>query len=258
MEHREIKFLLIDDSLQARNLLKFMLQEYAPDFIFSGEADNGVSGLSLIQKVNPDVVFLDIEMPGKSGIQLVEELLRMGIKCNVIFTTAYNKYAITAFRLSAIDYLLKPIKEKELLESIERIRERLGSEHTTNYLKTLVSNISEQRPTKVSIPTLNGYDVIDLENIIYIKAEGAYSQVFFDDGTSKLYSKNLKYFEGILTDLEEYCRIHRSTIVHIGKIVTYNVGSNAWIEVNYSVKLEIARERKTQFLEQFSKFKQTS
>ena len=115
-----MKAILIDDNSQARKLLRLMLLEYAQDVVVIGEAENAESGLRLIENTKADVVFLDIEMPGKTGIQLAEELSNRKIEIAIVFTTAYNSYAIQAFRLSATDYLLKPIQEDQLLEAIEK------------------------------------------------------------------------------------------------------------------------------------------
>jgi len=120
-----IKAVIIDDSPQARKLLKLMLREFAPEITIVAEAENGNTGLSEIMLHKPDVTFLDIDMPEKSGIQLAEELVKLNIQCQIIFTTAFNQYAINAFRLSAIDYLLKPISERELIEAIEKLRSKL-------------------------------------------------------------------------------------------------------------------------------------
>jgi two-component system LytT family response regulator len=119
-EKSSIKALIIDDSKQARKLLRLMLIELANDFQVIGEAEDAEKGLRLIKNEHPDVAFLDIEMPGKSGIQLAEQISQLQLKTKIVFTTAYNEYAIKAFRLSAVDYLLKPIQENQLIEATEK------------------------------------------------------------------------------------------------------------------------------------------
>ncbi len=118
----KLKAIIIDDSPQARKLLSLMLKEYKSDLEIIGEAENANLGFELIKQHQPDVIFLDIEMPGKSGIQLAEQLIKEKLNPEIIFTTAYNDYALKAFRLSAIDYLLKPINETHLFEAVEKIK----------------------------------------------------------------------------------------------------------------------------------------
>jgi two-component system LytT family response regulator len=138
---KNIKAIIIDDSIQARKLLRLMLAEYAPEIELITEAENVEEGIIAIETHKPDVVFLDIEMPGKSGIQLAEELVKNGISCDIVFTTAYNGYAINAFRLSAIDYLLKPIDEKQLIEAIEKIKSRKELKSAQDRLLSLTENL---------------------------------------------------------------------------------------------------------------------
>lgn len=117
---KNIKAVLVDDSENARELLRLMLRELVPYVRISGEAENVEQAVALIEKTKPDILFLDIQMPGKSGLELIEEMGKDELGCEVIFTTAYNEYAIQAFRLSAVDYLLKPIQEHELQEAVAK------------------------------------------------------------------------------------------------------------------------------------------
>jgi two-component system LytT family response regulator len=134
-EQLNVSALIIDDSKQARKLLRMMFKDLAPCIYIVGEAENVLEGLNLIEQFQPDAIFLDIEMPGISGLQLAEILIEKQYKGSVVFTTAYNSYAIKAFRLSAIDYLLKPIQEDELIQAIEKIISEKQNQHndSTDY-----------------------------------------------------------------------------------------------------------------------------
>ena len=125
-----MKAIIVDDSPQARKLLRLMVQELAPEISIVAECATADEALPQLQKLKPEIVFLDIEMPGKSGLELAQEINQNNINCAIIFTTAYNQYAINAFRLSAIDYLHKPIQEDQLLEAIKKAKERISLEET--------------------------------------------------------------------------------------------------------------------------------
>ncbi len=120
----KLKIIIVDDSPQARRLLKLMILEHLPDVEVLAEAPDAALAFELIKNLQPDLVLLDIEMPQKTGLQLAEELVEQKITCEIIFTTAYSAYAIQAFRLSAIDYLLKPIQEKDLITAIEKVQHK--------------------------------------------------------------------------------------------------------------------------------------
>jgi two-component system LytT family response regulator len=157
MSEKMMKAIIVDDAARARKLLRLMLVDLAPDMTISGEAANVAEAVVLIERENPDVVFLDIEMPGKTGLQLVEEISRNEVPYEIIFTTAYNEYALRAFRLSAIDYLLKPIDEKQLIEAIEKIRKIKSIQKSELRLQNMVQNLKYDVESTVTIPALHGY-----------------------------------------------------------------------------------------------------
>ena len=183
----QIRAIIIDDSFQAVKLLRLMIQELLPNVILLGEAENVAKGFELIESLKPDVLFLDIEMPGKTGIQLAEELIAKNINCQIIFTTAYNSYAIKAFRLSAIDYLLKPIQENQLIEAVQKVEEHLNLKQENERLSVLAKNLSSDK--------LNSLVEIDLQNIknqqyigdVFIGQPAQPIKVQFDTGSSAVY-----------------------------------------------------------------------
>jgi two-component system LytT family response regulator len=186
---KNIKAIIIDDSIQARKLLRLMLAEYAPEIELIAEAENVNEGLIAIEMHQPDVLFLDIEMPGKSGIQLAEELVKNNIVCDIIFTTAYNGYAINAFRLSAVDYLLKPIEEKQLIEAVEKIKSRKELKFAQHRLLALTENLKPTTNNVLCIPVQSGYEYIPIKEIEYLEADGSYVQLLLIDGNKKLFQK---------------------------------------------------------------------
>jgi two-component system LytT family response regulator len=243
-----IKTLIIDDSAQARKLLRLMIAELADDFLLIGEAENAQDGFELITKLNPDVVFLDIEMPGKSGLQLVEELNQLKIAVSIIFTTAYNEFAIRAFRLSAVDYLLKPIVENQLLEALDKIRKQKESKMEELSLQGLQINLNSTVESVLTLPFQNGYQYIPINDIVYLEADGSYVTIHFANSNSKIISKNLKYFENLLTEYPSFCRIHRSYIINIHFMVRFEKSDRGKISMQNGATLYLSRERRASFI----------
>jgi two-component system LytT family response regulator len=244
-----IKAIIVDDAPQARKLLRLMLQEFAPDINIVAEAENGNSGILAIKTHQPDVAFLDIDMPEKSGIELAEELVKENINCRIVFTTAFNQYAINAFRLSAIDYLLKPINEQQLLESVEKIRQQMLLKTAQNQLKALSQNLSPTSNQVICIPIQNGYDYLKVKDIEYLEADGSYVHLFLTDKKQKTVSKNLKYFEQTLEPFSSFVRVHRSFIINLDLMASFSKSGRGTIIMQNGKEVDLARYRRSSFLE---------
>jgi two-component system LytT family response regulator len=249
MKMPQIKAVVIDDSPQARKLLRLMLQEFASDIEIVAEAENGNVGMSIIKTHQPDIAFLDIDMPEKSGIELAEELVKENNTCRIVFTTAFNQFAITAFRLSAIDYLLKPINEQQLLESIEKIRQQLHYKTAQEQLRVLSQNLKPSATQVICIPVQNGYEYIKVKEIEYLEADGSYVHLFLIDKKQKTVSKNLKYFEQALESLSNFVRVHRSFIVNLDLMRSYSKSGRGTISMQNGKEVDLARDRRNDFLE---------
>lgn len=224
--------------------------------VVKGEAANVVEALQLAIAAQPDVVFLDIEMPGKSGLQLVEELQNACLQCDVIFTTAYNKYAVQAFRLSAVDYLLKPIDESQLIEAVEKVTGRKNAANGNERLGQLVENLKSGTQDTLSIPIINGYQFVSVGSIVSITADGSYVNIVLADGTTMVVSKNLKYFEQALEGFPQFVRVHRSYLINLQQIKRFERSGRGTIVMNDNSEIDLARDRRDGFfaaLEQFKK-----
>jgi two-component system LytT family response regulator len=213
------------------------------------EAENGNVGMSIIKTHQPDIAFLDIDMPEKSGIELAEELVKENDTCRIIFTTAFNQFAITAFRLSAIDYLLKPINEQQLLESIVKIRQQLQYKTTQEQLKALSQNLKPSDNQVICISVQNGYEYIKVKEIEYLEADGSYVHLFLIDKKQKTVSKNLKYFEQALESLSNFVRVHRSFIINLDLMRSYSKSGRGTISMQNGKEVDLARDRRNDFLE---------
>ena len=251
-EQLNVSALIIDDSKQARKLLRMMFKDLAPCIYIVGEAENVLEGLNLIEQFQPDAIFLDIEMPGISGLQLAEILIEKQYKGSIVFTTAYNSYAIKAFRLSAIDYLLKPIQEDELIQAIEKIISEKQNQHNEARLILLSENLSEKNNNVLCIPNQNGFEYIPINEIEYLEADGSYVTIYCVNKKSKTVSKNLKYFETALIDFVNFIRPHRSFIVNKDFITNYIKSDGGFLILKSDVEIPIARERK-QAIQEFLK-----
>jgi two-component system LytT family response regulator len=225
-----------------------MIQELLPNVLLLGEAENVAKGFELIESLQPDVLFLDIEMPGKTGIQLAEELIAKNINCQIIFTTAYNSYAIKAFRLSAIDYLLKPIQENQLIEAVQKVEEHLNLKQENERLSVLAKNLSLDKKEVLCLPLQSGYEYIPLEEIEYLEADGSYVRVVLTNQKQKVISKNLKYFEQTLQDFPQFLRVHRSYLVNMNHLISYSKSDGGSITLSSQKVISISRERKANFI----------
>lgn len=208
-----IKAIIIDDEPMARDLLALLIEETEHEIEVVAKCEDLLTGVTQIKKLKPDVVFLDIEMPEVSGLQILEHIPNPDFE--IIFATAYDSYAIKAFELSAIDYLLKPIDIEKLSKSIIRLGEKLDVKER---LQTYEQNREGEAPIKVCIPNLGrGHDVILIEDILAIEADRNYSIIYTKENKYTL-SKSLSYFESKYMPLEGFFRTHRSWIVNMAHI----------------------------------------
>lgn len=253
MSADKIKALIVDDSAQARKLLRLMLAEVAHDVEVTGEAANAASAVQHIKATPPDVVFMDIEMPGKSGLQLAEELSNDEVPFGIVFTTAYNQYAIRAFRLAAIDYLLKPIEEQQLAEAVDKIRNLKTASQTKQQLQALISNLKSDTDATISLPALNGYLFQRVADILYIKANGSYTQIYAAGKQPVTVSRNLKYFETALADFKQFVRVHRSYLINVQQMKRFDKAERGIIVMNDDAAIDLARDRRDVFFKTIGK-----
>jgi two-component system LytT family response regulator len=239
-----MKAIIIDDEKRARVTLQLLLNEYCPTISVVADCENLPEGIKAIRKHKPNIVFLDIEMPGHSGLELLDFFDENEVDFSVIFTTAYNQYAIQAFKFSAIDYLLKPINPTQLVDAIIRLEKNIQKFENFQVLK---ENISRENLTKIAVPSGNSLIFIDTNKISYIKGEGAYSEVFCNNGTKKLVSRNLKNFEDILCVDNRFLRVHKSFIVNLEKVVLYNKSDGGSLSLEDKSQIPVSSE-KTQLL----------
>ena len=244
-----IRALIVDDASQVRKLLRLMLSELALDVQLIGEAENLQQAVELIRLEKPQLVFLDIEMPGKNGLQLVSELTAEDLNFHIIFITAYSQYAIQAFRLSAVDYLIKPVKEKELLEALEKVRKQTELNRSSQQLKNLSEHLKLEANNTICIPVNYGQEYIHVNDIEYIEADNTYVYIYFVNGERKLVTKHLKYFESLLCDFELFAKVHRSFIINRKQLKAFRKEDRGMIVMNSGKQISLSRTHRQSFLE---------
>ena len=238
-----MKAIIIDDEAKARRIMQLFLEEYCPTVEVVAAVGSVSEGVKVIQRHAPDVVFLDIEMPGYNGFQLLDFFETIDFE--IVFATAYSEYAIKAFQVSAIDYLLKPIQIDQLIAAVQKVAHSREVNTIQQRLATLQANMTERRIQRIMLPLADGSLFIDLKDIICLKAEGSYVQFFLADGNKILVSKNLKEYEGQLTTTEGFFRTHRSYLVNGSHVQRIN--SDGLVLLTRNLCATLAREKKAAF-----------
>ncbi len=243
---QKIKALIIDDEERARRVLTNMINEFCPDIEIVGDCENVPQGVLEINRKKPDVVFLDIEMPDYSGFELLEFF--RDVDFEIIFVTAYSKYAIQAFEVSAIDYILKPIQINQLEKAISKLKNKLHLATMFDRLQTLKDNLKSDKIQKIAIPVSDGLIFVKVDEISHIDADGSYSKIWFTAGSNILVCKKLKYFEELLDTTDYFYRVHRSHLVNIQYINKYS-RHESMITLDNNQNIKVARDKKVQFEE---------
>lgn len=234
-----MKAIIIEDEKRARMLLKALLQDHCPEVKVLGDFADLESGVESIKRNSPDLVFLDIELPGSSGLQILDFFKDDEINFSIIFVTAYNEYAIQAFKLSAVDYVLKPINVEKLKEAVAHYQQQ--KQKQIRQLDALKTNLYESKK-KIVIPSRDDFQYIDPEDVLYVKAEGSYCQFHLRNNKRILMSRNLKYVEEMIQSFPLLQRVHKSFIVNINEITNYNRGTGK-IQLKDGTELQATGEK---------------
>lgn len=238
-----IKALIIEDEPKAANMLQIMLERNQPDVTILEKCLNLPAGVKGIKKLKPDLVFLDIEMPGHSGLQLLDFFNEEEVDFQIIFTTAFNDYAIRAFELSAIDYILKPIQIDKLNAAIDKFRRKKQKDLATyEKLQLLTQNLNKGN-RRIAIPISSGIEIVRLDDILYFQADGSYTKIFQVNAPPIMVSKNLKYFEDHVGEAESFFRCHRSFLINTSYIKKVLKSDGGMLQLTTGDTLPITTER---------------
>lgn len=244
-----IKVILIDDEKHALVTLSHYLKDFKEIEILATIQDSRLAK-NCILELKPDLVFLDIEMPYVTGFELLQQFEYLSFK--VVFTTAYDQYAIKALKLNALDYLLKPIEIEDLEIAINRFKD-LEMETNTEQIANLAQFSINQMVDTLALSTLKGLIFIKVEEIMYLTASNAYTFVYMNNGEKHLVSKSLAVFEDVLEDNPIFFRSHKSNIVNIKYIKQYNRGEGGELIMQDNTSLVLSRAKKQDFLNLFKK-----
>ena len=244
--------LLIDDEKNSRESLRKKLENHCPQVKILEECSNGQEGLLALAQYQPDIVFLDIEMPHMNGFTMLQKLTK--IEFELIFTTAYNHYAIQAIRFSALDYLVKPIDVQELIAAVKRVEEKKNRHSNTNQLDLLMNYLQLKKsvPSKMAVSTASGLEIVDIDTIVCFEAVGNYTNIHFTTGSPLLSSKTLKEFEDLLP-ADTFFRIHNASLVNLSFIKKYDKSEGSQVILSNGLVLDVARRRKDELLQLIGK-----
>jgi two-component system, LytTR family, response regulator len=248
-----IKCVLVDDENNALEMMEWLLKTYCPEAEICAMCNSAAQGIEAIEKHKPDVVFLDIEMPKMNGFDMLERFDKLSF--DVVFCTAYDQFAIKAFRYSALNYLLKPIDPDDLKEKMRRLQEKKAAP-SREQIELLFQNIHQQvKPAvqRIALTTGDGMIFVSTADILYCQAESNYTSVVLSNGKKILVSKVLKDIDETLAGSDFY-RVHNSYLININQIQKYVRGDGGYVVMNDGATIGISRSRRQEFMEMFSKF----
>lgn len=242
-----IKAIIIEDESRAQIYLKGVLEMVAPQVEIVAVCDDLPSGVIAIRKHKPSLVFLDIEMPKYNGLEIVNFFDENEMNFAIIFTTAYNQYAIQAFKTSAIDYLLKPIDPEELKSAIERFARKQSNPFNG------IIQVSEQlkKESKIAIPDGNNLIMIAPSEILYLKADNSYTQIVLTSGKKMVTSRFLKNFEESLKEYNQFFRCHKSYIINTEYIVSYSKSDGGTVTLQNQIEIPVSTDKSEELLALF-------
>lgn len=246
-----IKAVIIDDEIDCIQSLEFELTKHCKSVEIVERCQNAKDGIKAIHKHKPDVLFLDIEMPVINGFELLELLSE--INFDIIFTTAHDQFALKAFKVCAVDYLLKPIDPNDLITAVHKLHRTEERNNTKNQIQFLLEHLDELKQNKVkriALPTLEGLQFIYLNDILYCESDGAYSTLYFTQGTKLFISKPLRYLEQILCNYHFY-RVHKSFIVNLNYVIKYTKGAGGALTMKNGDEIRVSRSKKEELLSLF-------
>lgn len=248
-----IRTIIIDDEANAVEVLQLQLNQFCEGVEIVEVCTSSIAGIKAIEMHQPDLVLLDIEMPHLTGFDVIEATKNQSYQ--IIFTTAYNEFAIKAFKVSAIDYLLKPIDIVELRSAIQKVHARVGApadvKGMSERLKQLESKIGNTK--KIALPTSTGLKFYEANEILRIESDSNYSHVFLLSAPKITLAKTLKSVEEMLGD-SPFCRVHQSHIVNIDHIDKVEKGEQPLIVMSDGAKITVSRQRKEEFYRMFKMF----
>ena len=242
-----INAILLDDEIESLSSLEIQLKNYCPYVNILGKFQSAQDCLPLLAELQPDLIFLDIEMPELNGFDFLEQIKDNPVP--VIFTTAFNHYAIKAIRYSALDYLLKPVDPNELIQAINRFESQQSRPDLAQF-QFLIDKLSQKDSThkKLAIPNLEGFKLISIDEIISCEADDNYTHIILRDKTMLLASRTLKEIQGLLEDYNNFVRVHHSYLINLNEVHQYVRGDGGYVIMSDGSHINVSRNKKNTLL----------
>ncbi len=244
---QKIKSVIVEDELGAREVLKNYLSKYCPQVEVVGESQNIKEAVPMLHDLQPQLVFLDVEMPFGNAFDVLEACKDLHFE--TIFVTAFSEYSLKALNQSAAYYLLKPISIEELILAVNKVQEQISNSEIFNRNKIILENFRETKPEKkqVILPTLEGFEVVKMEEIIRLRGNGNFTDIYLQNGQKKMVCRFLKHFTEILP--LPFLRVHKSHMINLNFVKSYNKGG--FLTLNDLSEIEVSPTYKDDFLKNF-------
>ena len=240
--------LIIDDESKARSLLSTILRDYNTEVTSIMEASTLLEGVEIIKNNKIDVLFLDIEMPQHSGLELFDFVAVESVNFEIIFTTAYSEYAIKAFEFSAIDYLLKPLRPNKVKEALEKASKLINQSQLQQRLLELKNSLSSDKFSKLALPVEDGVLFVKLDEIYVLEADGMYTTFNLSNNRKLLISKPMKYFSDLLENKELFYKPHRSYLINLKYLQKVIKKEGTYIEMENEMRIPVSKEKKEELI----------
>lgn len=247
MQLQKIKSVIVEDELAAREALKSYITKYCPQIELVGEAHNCNEGIKLINAIKPQLVFLDVEMPFGNAFDVLEGC--KDVVFETIFVTAFSEYSLKALNQSAAYYLLKPVSIEELILAVNKVQQQLQNKEILDRNKIIVENYRNVKPEsqQIILPTLEGFEVAKIQDIIRLKGNGNFTDIYFTNGSKKMVCRFLKHFDELLD--KPFIRVHKSHIININFVKSYNKGG--FVTLTDNTEIEVSATYKNAFMKEF-------
>ena len=245
-----IKAIIVDDEVHCLETLSLLLKEFCPEVQLIDQCRSAKKALEAIEKYKPGLVFLDIEMPTMNGFEMLEQFTE--IQFAIIFTTSYDQYAIKAIRFSALDYLLKPIDPKELINAVKKVQEQRHlpmAEQFQMLLKQVQGK--EHQFNKIAVPTSEGFELVPADQVLYCEANDNYTHLFLKNKSKIIACRTLKEMEEQLQDFPFFVRVHHSYVVNLNEVTKYVRGEGGYLVMSEGTAVNVSRSRKESLLKFF-------
>ena len=240
-----MKAVIVDDEPASGQALALLLRDFVNEVELAGSASNAQDALELIRRVKPDLIFLDVELDGDSGFDLLEQLPDDGPE--VVFTTGYEQYATRAFRTSATDFLMKPVEVDQLRDAVRKVAEKLRVAAAEQRYGVLIRNWHGQGNEQIALSSSEGFVFIKMSDLIYCKGDGAYTYFFLRNDEKITVSKNIGEFEPLLAP-RGFFRVHKSYLINLSEMKRYVRGEGGYVVMSNGQSVDVSKRRKEAFL----------